>query len=68
MAGEVLAVGEDVTDWKVGDRVCPNFSPGLLYGVFPTEKGHYAALGAQSDGVLTKYKVFKSNVRSQGLP
>lgn len=32
MAGEVIEVGEGVTQWKVGDRVTANFDPGNLYG------------------------------------
>jgi len=57
MAGEVVAVGEDVTEWKVGDRVCPNFSPAHIYGD-PTPEIQEAALGALADGVLTEYKAF----------
>jgi len=57
MAGEVVAVGEDVTEWKVGDRVCPNFSPAHIYGD-PTPEIQEAALGAVAHGVLTEYKAF----------
>lgn len=32
MAGEILAVGDAVSDWKVGDRVCANFSIDHVYG------------------------------------
>ncbi|KAF8983297.1 hypothetical protein BDQ17DRAFT_1393957 [Cyathus striatus] len=32
MAGEIVAVGEEVKDWKVGDRVCANFSTDHILG------------------------------------
>ncbi|KAF8983619.1 hypothetical protein BDQ17DRAFT_1548933 [Cyathus striatus] len=32
MAGEIVAVGEEVKDWKVGDRVCANFSTDHIFG------------------------------------
>ncbi|MDX1665035.1 MAG: NAD(P)H-quinone oxidoreductase [Candidatus Promineifilaceae bacterium] len=41
MAGEIVAVGEDVSDWTVGDRVCA-----LLAG------GGYAELAAVRAGML----------------
>jgi NADPH:quinone reductase-like Zn-dependent oxidoreductase len=59
-AGEVVEVGEGVTQWKVGDRVCPTFhqywnegfiSPGKLKG----------ALGGGLDGVLREFAVFHEN-------
>ncbi len=50
-AGEVLACGEGVTGWQVGDRVMIPFMPGWLDGVFRQE--HAAgALGGVVDGVL----------------
>ncbi|KAF9256210.1 NAD-P-binding protein [Marasmius fiardii PR-910] len=59
MAGEVVAVGEDVSNWKTGDRVCANFSPEHIHGD-PTEKSRASVLGAgEVDGVLTQYKIFK---------
>ncbi|KAF6750376.1 alcohol dehydrogenase superfamily protein [Ephemerocybe angulata] len=57
MAGEVIAVGQDVTDWKAGDRVCANFSPEHLHGD-PTPATMAAALGAFEPGVLTEYRAF----------
>ncbi|KAK7018012.1 hypothetical protein VNI00_018438 [Paramarasmius palmivorus] len=57
MAGEVLAVGEQVTQWTVGDRVCANFSLKHLYGD-PSPASVSTALGGGVDGVLTQYKVF----------
>src|SRR5437763_16975853 len=37
-AGEVVAVGEAVTRWKSGDRVCPIFTQGWLEGERSAEK------------------------------
>ena len=61
MAGEVVAIGEDVKEWRVGDRVCPNFSPDHIYGdVTPAIQAK--SLGAIANGVLTEYKAFYSHV------
>ena len=62
MAGEIIAVGEAVVDWKVGERVMPNFSLEHIFGV-ASEKTGRAALGAPIDGVLTEYKVVPAHVR-----
>lgn len=32
MAGEIVQLGEGVSDWKVGERVTANFDQGLVYG------------------------------------
>ncbi|KAF6749687.1 zinc-binding alcohol dehydrogenase [Ephemerocybe angulata] len=57
MAGEVIAVGEDVTEWKVGDRVCANFSPAHLYGP-PTEATLASSFGGTVPGVLAEHRSF----------
>ncbi|RXW18011.1 hypothetical protein EST38_g7843 [Candolleomyces aberdarensis] len=57
MAGEVIAAGEDVNQWKTGDRVCSNFSPGHLHGD-PDEASTATSLGGQAPGVLTEYRTF----------
>ncbi|KAK7042532.1 NAD-P-binding protein [Favolaschia claudopus] len=52
MAGEIVAIGNDVTNFSVGERVCANFAmPGFTFG----------DLGAKIDGVLTEYKVFPAD-------
>ena len=53
-AGEVDAVGEGVTRWNVGDRVCPNFLPGWTAGPV-SEENLAGALGGGTDGVLAEY-------------
>ena len=62
MAGEVIVVGEDVKEWKQGDRVCSNFSTGHLHGD-PDEASVATSLGGQSPGVLTQYRTFPADVR-----
>jgi len=52
--GEVVAVGPNVTRVKVGDRVCPMFSPRWLGGI-PTAARLSASLGGPLDGVMTEY-------------
>uniref|UniRef100_A0A8H7XWP5 Enoyl reductase (ER) domain-containing protein n=1 Tax=Psilocybe cubensis TaxID=181762 RepID=A0A8H7XWP5_PSICU len=59
-AGEVLAVGEDVTGWKKGDRVCPNFSTDHIHGR-TTPAIMATSLGGQAHGVLTQYRVFPAH-------
>ncbi|KAF4612334.1 hypothetical protein D9613_003935 [Agrocybe pediades] len=60
MAGEILAVGDEVTNWKKGDRVCANFSTEHLYGD-PTPESVASSMGAQAPGVLTEYRCFPAH-------
>ena len=52
-AGEIVAVGEGVTRWKVGDRVAPIFVQRWLGGELLLEYMS-SALGGPSDGVLAE--------------
>ena len=55
-AGEVAAVGQGVTRWKVGDRVAPIFVQRWLGGnLLPEYRA--SALGGPSDGVLAEQVV-----------
>jgi NADPH:quinone reductase-like Zn-dependent oxidoreductase len=56
-AGEVVAVGEAVTKWKVGDRVMPIFMQGWIDGEVSFEKAR-TALGGNLDGVLREFGAF----------
>ncbi|KAF9484186.1 NAD(P)-binding protein [Pholiota conissans] len=60
MAGEVVGVGEDVTGWKKGDRVCANFSTDHIYGD-TTEDIIATSMGGQSPGVLTQFRNFPAH-------
>ena len=55
-AGEVSAVGPDVTRWKVGDRVAPIFVQRWIGGDLVPEYMP-SALGGPSDGVLAEHIV-----------
>jgi NADPH:quinone reductase-like Zn-dependent oxidoreductase len=57
-AGEVVELGEGVTGWKVGDRVCPIFMQGWLEGPFTQEKRRTALGGGDRDGVAREYAAF----------
>jgi NADPH:quinone reductase-like Zn-dependent oxidoreductase len=53
-AGEVVAVGAEVTRWQVGDRVMPIFMPNWVTG--PPQASRIAgALGGPADGLLAEY-------------
>jgi len=56
-AGEVVEVGEGVTRWKVGDRVCPTFMQGWFGGELDYPKWK-TTLGGDLDGCLREYAVF----------
>ncbi|KAJ7486680.1 hypothetical protein FB451DRAFT_772440 [Mycena latifolia] len=60
MAGEVLAVGDGVTAWKQGDRVCASLFLDHTHGDL-TPAMASRALGGSVDGVLTQYKVFPAH-------
>ncbi|KAJ7702776.1 NAD-P-binding protein [Mycena rosella] len=56
MAGEIVAVGEEVSDWVVGDRVCSNFFLDYVAGDLTPDTIN-SSLGAEVPGVLTEYRV-----------
>jgi NADPH:quinone reductase-like Zn-dependent oxidoreductase len=57
-AGEVVAIGADVTLWKPGDRVAGIFMQNWLDGPLTAAKGR-GALGGDVDGMLTDFIVLK---------
>ncbi|WP_197026276.1 zinc-dependent alcohol dehydrogenase family protein [Gluconobacter thailandicus] len=56
--GEVVALGDDVTRHKIGDRVAGLFFQEWENGPL-TERALGTALGGPLDGVLTEYRVFE---------
>jgi NADPH:quinone reductase and related Zn-dependent oxidoreductases len=56
-AGEVAAVGEGVTKWVAGDRVCPIFMQGWIDGPVDYQKAR-TTLGGDLDGCLREFAVF----------
>nr|WP_237225658.1 NAD(P)-dependent alcohol dehydrogenase [Rubinisphaera sp. JC750] len=56
-AGEVVEVGENVTRFKKGDRVCPIFVRDWISGP-PTDALLKTGLGGGVDGVLAENRVF----------
>jgi NADPH:quinone reductase-like Zn-dependent oxidoreductase len=56
-AGEVVEVGDAVTKWKIGDRVCPIFMQGWIDGEISFEKAR-TALGGDRDGCLREFGAF----------
>ena len=60
-AGEIIALGDDVRAWKIGDRVCLNVYPTHIFGQ-ADEKVLVTALGGLEDGVLIEYRTFPETV------
>ena len=54
-AGEVSTVGDNVTRWKVGDRVVAAFMPAWTGGA-PTEAGAASALGGGGKGMCCRHR------------
>ncbi len=59
-AGEIVAIGENVTKWKQGDRVCPIFMQGWIDGEIDSHKAR-TALGGDLDGCLREFGSFSEN-------
>ena len=59
-AGEVVAVGDAVTKFKIGDRVMPIFMQGWIDGEVDFQKAR-TALGGDIDGVLREFGTFDEN-------
>lgn len=59
-AGEVVAVGEAVTKWQAGDRVCPTFMQGWIEGEIDYKKAR-TTLGGDLDGCLRQFGAFDEN-------
>lgn len=58
-AGEVVEIGEGVTKWKAGDRVCAVYAPGWIDGETSAEKAKTAlGGGATVDGVASEFVKF----------
>ncbi len=64
-AGEVVAIGTNVKDLKIGDRVISCFMPDWIEGQL-TVKKQVSALGYLNNGVLAQYSLFseKGVIRS----
>ena len=59
-AGEVAAVGEGVSEWKMGDRVVIPFMPQWLDGQM-TQQHQALALGANVDGLMREFAVLPAD-------
>ncbi len=58
-AGEITAIGEKVTKWKVGERVCPIFMQDWRDGELSAAKSKTSLGGGGDwDGVLREYGAF----------
>ena len=55
-AGEVVARGAEVSEWAIGDRVCPIFAGAWQDGPL-TREAQRSALGGPRDGTLSEYIV-----------
>ena len=56
-AGEIVEVGEDVTEFKTGDKVAGTFFENWIDGPI-IQNAMGAALGGSSHGMLAQYRVF----------
>ena len=62
-AGEIISTSPSVKDFKVGDRVCANFTLDHIFGDMESASQMATALGAKIDGCLTEVRAFPAYVR-----
>ena len=61
VAGEIVAVGEEVHGWSVGDRVSSSVMTDYVFGNI-SDAIAATALGGPIDGVLTEFKIIPAHV------
>lgn len=59
-AGEIVACGEDITKWKMGDRVMGVFAPDWISGTTNIQSIRNT-LGGPNPGTLQEYRIFSEN-------
>lgn len=59
-AGEIIEVGGDVKDFKLGDKVCATFSQNWCHGLANNDS-FKATLGSPLDGTLTQTRIFSEH-------
>ncbi len=59
--GEIVEVGEGVSKWSVGDRVCSTVIAGWIDGETSAETAKTAIGAGGYEGVLSEYRVFGEN-------
>ncbi len=59
-AGKIVSIGENVTKWKEGDRVCPIFMQSWIDGEIDFQKAK-TTLGGDLDGCLREFGAFDEN-------
>ncbi len=57
-SGEIVAIGESVSKWNVGDRVCSTVIAGWHDGGASAEKSKTAIAAGGADGVLREFAAF----------
>ncbi|MFT4665303.1 MAG: NADPH:quinone reductase-like Zn-dependent oxidoreductase [Polaribacter sp.] len=58
-AGEIIGLGEGVTEWKMGDKVMSMFFPNWIEGK-PSAAKTTAIMGESVDGCMTEMSCYKS--------
>ncbi len=59
-AGEIVACGEDISRWKIGDRVMGVFAPDWISGTTNIQSIRNT-LGGPNPGTLQEYRIFSEN-------
>ncbi|KAJ7751514.1 hypothetical protein DFH07DRAFT_679603, partial [Mycena maculata] len=67
MAREVVGIGTDVTEWKIGDRVSADFMLDMPHDEYMAAISA-PALSRALQGVLTEYRVFPAHISTEFPP